>query len=253
MDDEKRAALLESLMARRPSRMAAVAFDSLPAPEATEAVAMLEALAKLPLDLPPDAPSPTVRHRLMASLAKRSPRRAFVVVDMINDHLLPGSILEVPRARDIVPALKARLQAARAEKLPIVYVLDRHEPSDSDLDDWGNHAIEGTPGADVWPELAPESGDHLVTKPSYSGFFRSSLKQKLEELKVDTLVLTGCATELQLLTTAADALQLGYAVEVPRELQAGTNEQLEAAAFQVLSVLPPYGPAREALLARLAA
>ena len=253
MDDDKRAALLELVLARRPIRMAGVALGSLSPDDAAEAVAIQEAIARLPRALPTDAPSPTVRERLMATLAGRAPRRAVVVVDMINAHLTAGSVLEVPRARDIVPALQARLRAAREASVPVVYVVDRHDAGDSDLDDWGNHAIEGTPGAEVWPALAPHEGDRLVTKPSYSGFFRSTLQKTLEELAVDTLVLTGCATELQLMTTAADALQLGYAVEVPADAHAGTNELLELAAFNVLSVLPPYAPARAALLARLAA
>lgn len=253
MDDDKRAALLELVLLRRPIRMAGVALGSLSPEDATEAIAIQEALAVLPHALPTDAPSPTVRARLMATLDGRAPRRAIVVVDMINDHLTPGGVLEVPRARAIVPALETRLRAARAENVPVVYVLDRHDAGDSDLDDWGNHAIHGTSGADVWPALAPEKGDRIVTKPSYSGFFRSTLQKTLEDLQVDTLVLTGCATELQLMTTAADALQLGYAVEVPADAHAGTNELLEAAAFAVLAVLPPYAPARAELLARIAA
>ncbi|CAN5148204.1 hypothetical protein BH09MYX1_BH09MYX1_33460 [soil metagenome] len=251
MDDEKRAALLELVMARRPIRMAGVALEALSPEDANETIAMQQTLALLPEALPADAPSPTVRARLMATLSGRAPRRAYVVVDMINDHLDPGTILEVPRARAIVPALVARLHAARNANVPVVYVVDRHEATDSDLDDWGNHAIAGTRGAEIWPELAPEAGDRVVAKPSYSGFFQSALQATLEELRVDTIVLTGCATELQLITTATGALQLGYAVELPADTHAGTNELLEMAAFRVMSVLPPYAPARAALLARL--
>jgi nicotinamidase-related amidase len=252
MNDARREDLLEQLLARRPVRLANAELDRLPPEEQAIVADLQETLARMTAALPADAPSPTLRARLMATLAHRAPRRALVVVDMINDHLRPGTILEVPRARAIVPALRARLDAARAAKVPVVYVLDRHEASDSDLDDWGNHALDGTDGAEVWSELAPQPGDHLVTKPSYSGFYRSTLQAKLEELAVDTLVLTGCATELQLMTTAADALQLGYAVEVPADSHAGTNELLEMAAFQVMAVMPPYGPSRQALLARLA-
>ena len=251
MDEEARAALLEQLLMRRPIRMDGAMLESLPAEVAAEAVAMRETLAKVPHALAADAPSPTLRARLMRTLQKRMPRRALLVIDMIHDHLEPGTVLEVPRARSIVPALATRLHAARTAGVPVVYVLDRHESADSDLDDWGNHAIEGSHGATVWPALTPHPGDRVITKPSYSGFFRSDLRATLEELKVDTLVLTGCATELQLMTTATDALQMGYAVEVPSDSHAGTNELLELAAFRVLGVLAPYGPAREALLASI--
>ena len=88
---------------------------------------------------------------------------------MIVDHLTPGRVLEIPRARGIVPALASRIAAARSDGTPIVYVLDRHDPDDPELDVWGTHALAGSSGADVWPDLAPMAGDAVVTKPSYSG------------------------------------------------------------------------------------
>jgi nicotinamidase-related amidase len=92
----------------------------------------------------------------------------------------------------------------------------------------------------------------VVTKPSYSGFFDTQLEQTLEELGVDTLVLTGCATEVQLMATATDALHRGFAVEVPPDSQAGTSEASELVTMGVLAALAPYTPARKARLARIA-
>jgi nicotinamidase-related amidase len=190
---------------------------------------------------------------LLASVrAARKIKKALVVVDMINDHLTPGSILEVPRARHIVTALAARIEKARADGVPVVYVLDRHDPNDSDLEDWGDHAVEGTKGAEVWPALAPKPNDRIVTKPSYSSFYRSNLEAVLDDLGVDTIELTGCSTETQLLTTATDAMQLGFAVEAPNALQAGTTIEAENAALRTMQFLVPYKPSREARLARLA-
>jgi nicotinamidase-related amidase len=170
---------------------------------------------------------------------------------MIRDHLTPGRPLEVPRARDIVVALAARIEQARAAGVPVVYVLDRHEPGDPELDEWSTHAVEGTEGAEVWPPLAPAPGDHIVTKPSYSGFFATQLERTLEELRVDTLVLTGCATEVQLMATATDALHRGFAVELPPDSQAGTSEAGELVTMGVLAALAPYAPARKARLERI--
>ena len=86
-----------------------------------------------------------------------------------------------------------------------------------------------------------------------SGFVRSDLDAVLGELRVDTLVLTGCATEVQLFTTATDALQRGYAVEVPVDSQAGSGPGVEHATLSILSALAPYEPARREVLARAAA
>ena len=189
---------------------------------------------------------------MLATAAGKKTKKALVVVDMIDDHLTPGSILEVARARDIVAALAARIASARSDHVPVVYVLDRHDPDDTDLEDWGEHAVEGTKGAEVWPALAPLATDRIVTKPSYSSFYRSNLEAVLDELGVDTLELTGCSTETQLLSTATDAMQLGFAVEVPPALQAGTTAQAEEAAMRTMQFLVPYKPSRQARLARLA-
>jgi nicotinamidase-related amidase len=175
-------------------------------------------------------------------------RKAVLVVDMLNDHLVPGRPLEVPRARGIVPALVARLEQARRENVPVVYVLDEHEPGDSDLDLWGSHNVKGTEGAAIWPALTPKSGDRLVRKPTYSAFTRSNLADVLSELRVDTLVLTGCLTEVGLLATATDAMQRGFAVEIPPDSQAGATAQSEHVALGIVGLLGPYGPARQALL-----
>ena len=251
MTDEELADLLEQALARRTDRVAQAALGLFPPGVRENVVALQEDLAKLALAEPAAAADPSVRARLLATVRARKPRKALLVVDMINDHLTPGRILEVPRARDIVPALAARIARARAEGTPVVYVLDRHEPGDTDLEDWGEHAVEGSEGAEVWPALAPAPSDRVVTKPSYSSFYRSNLEAVLDELRVDTIELTGCSTEVQLMTTATDALQLGFAVEVPKELQAGTSAEAEAAALKTMQLLVPYKPSRDARLARL--
>ena len=200
----------------------------------------------------PSAPSAHVRAKLVESLTRRTTRRALVVIDMINDHLKPGSLLEVPRAREVVPALKKRIDEARAAGVPIVYVIDEHEADDPDLDAWGTHAVKGTSGTEVWQSLAPESGDHIVRKPSYSAFYESNLTSVLDELRIDTLVLTGCLTELGVMATATDAMQQGFAIEVPADSQAGSCAELEMAALGVMNVMAPFGPSRKKRLERLA-
>jgi nicotinamidase-related amidase len=158
--------------------------------------------------------------------------------------------VEVPRARDIVPALAARLDAARAGGIPVVYVVDRHESDDPDFEAWTTHNVAGSKGAEVWPPLAPQPGDRIVPKATYSAFVGSELDALLAELAVDTLVLTGCLTEIGIMATASDALQRGYAVEVPLDSQAGLGPEGEGSTMAALSIMAPYGPARREKLER---
>ena len=212
-----------------------------------------EALARLACAGKVEPPSIEVRARLVATVARRLPRRAVLVLDMIHDHLEPGALLEVPRARAIVGPLDRRLEAARAAGTPVVFVLDEHEEDDPDLLAWGRHAVRGSAGAAIWHELTSAASDLVVRKPSYSAFFRSDLDVVLDRLGVDTLVLTGCLTELGILATATDAMQRGFDVEVPPDSQAGSSAPAEEAALGVLRVMAPFGPARKARLDRRAA
>jgi nicotinamidase-related amidase len=251
LPDDAIADLLAVVLSGRAEPFVDLALGEAAPALAPELSAMREALASLGLAEPPAPPSAGLRSRILGSLAAAAPpHKALLVVDMQNDHLTPGGPHEVPRAREIVPALAARLDAARREGTPIVYVVDEHEPGDSDLDTWGAHNVKGTPGAAVWPALAPGPKDLVVPKPTYSAFTRSRLAEVLSELRVDTLVLTGCLTEVGLTATAYDALQRGYAVEIPPDCQAGATEASERAALGLLMLLPPYGPAREAVVAR---
>jgi nicotinamidase-related amidase len=256
-EEERAAALLAFALGARPERITDAMLASEP-PEVKAAVGRVhETLAALALgaaDGPAAPPLPEeLRARIFETIVqkRRTPRAALVIIDMVNDHLRPGVALEVPRARTIVPALKARIARARAEQMPIVYVVDQHAEDDSDLDfvdGWGAHNVAGTAGAEVWSELAPESGDRVVTKPTYSAFTESNLSEVLDELRVDALVLTGCLTEIGLMATAKDALERGFAVDIPADSQAGSHPDLERSALVTLSAMAPYGPARAALL-----
>src|SRR6185312_3965913 len=146
--------LLGRLLAGAPE----AALDALvtPSPEDTaELVSLRGDLVELASLAPPVAPSPRLRQRLLGARPRpiRPTRPVLLVVDMIVDHLTPGCAMEVPRARDIVPALRRRLEEARSQGVPVVFACDTHEEGDPDLDIWPVHALEGTAGATVWPDL----------------------------------------------------------------------------------------------------
>jgi nicotinamidase-related amidase len=253
MSDSNIDEVLAFVLAGRPERVDDGILALAP-PELRVGVRLIrEALAALALAEEPAEPPEDLRMRVIATISAHKTRRALVIVDMIHDHLDPGALLEVPRARAVVPALKERIADARRSGVPIVYVVDEHDADDPDLDAWGTHAVKGTKGTEVWHEIAPESGDRIVKKPTYSAFFGSDLDEVLDDLEVDTLVLTGCLTEIGLMATATDAMQRGFAVELPPDSQAGSSPEAEMAAMMTMRVMAPFGPARKERLERLAA
>lgn len=235
--------LVEKLLLGTPARVLAGLSGG--DPEVCAAIdADLEALAAIGLSLDPVAPSRGLRDRVAAALeaAPSTARRsALVVVDMQRDHLTPETPLEIPRARSIVPALKRRIERARRDGDAVIFVVDHHEPGDPELEAWSVHNI-GLPFEDIWPELEPSPSDAIVTHRSYSAFFESRLADVLREHDVNTLVLTGCITEIHLFATATDALQRGFEVEIPRDCQAGSSPEAEAVVLGTLSVMVPTRP-----------
>jgi nicotinamidase-related amidase len=236
--------LLEMLLAGTPDRMIDALVAASP-DDQVELAALREGLVLEAMAATPTVkPRASVRDRLLATRPRprRPVRPALVVLDMIQDHLTPGRPLEVPRARDIVPALRQRLDEARAASIPVIFVCDTHAADDPDYHDWPLHALEGTPGADPWPALGLAPSDRIVRKRTYSAFAGSNLGDLLDELRTDRIILTGCATEIGVAVTAADALQRGFVVDVPPDSQAGTSFLLEQITMLTLSAMPPYDP-----------
>ncbi|HID09812.1 MAG TPA: cysteine hydrolase, partial [Candidatus Latescibacteria bacterium] len=105
-------------------------------------------------------------------------KKAFVVVDMLNDFVREGAPLEVSKTREVLPNIRRELERARREGMPVIYLCDRHRPDDPEFKAWPPHAVVGTDGAEVVQELAPQDGDLVIPKVSYSGFFRTDLEDR---------------------------------------------------------------------------
>lgn len=151
---------------------------------------------------------------------------ALIVIDMLND-FITGK-LKTERAQRIIPNLKKLIQAARDKKVPVIYSNDAHLPVDFELNKWGGHAMKGTKGAEVIPQLEPAEGDYVLEKRTYSGFFETGLDLLLRKLKVDTIVLAGLHANICLRHTAADGFFRGYSIIVPKDAtEAFSDEEYE--------------------------
>jgi len=149
---------------------------------------------------------------------------AVVVVDMLNDFVTGA--LGCERGQAIVGDLARLVDAARAHGIPVIYSNDSHlQGIDHELELWGDHAIRGTEGAQVIPQLTPLEGDYVVPKRRYSGFFQTDLQILLQELGVDTLIITGLHAHMCCRHTAADAYFLGYGLCVPRQTTNSFTEE----------------------------
>jgi nicotinamidase-related amidase len=76
---------------------------------------------------------------------------------------------------------------------------------------------QGTPGAEVIPELAPELEDYVVFKHRWSAFAGTSMDILLRSFAIDTLLLAGGSTDIGILSTACAARDLGYHLVILRD------------------------------------
>lgn len=143
-------------------------------------------------------------------------KMAILVVDMLNDFVTGA--LKCDRGLSIVPHLVKLVNEARKNHVPVIFCNDAHiKGVDHELKLWGDHAIAGTKGAEVIPELKVSSGDYVVPKRRYSGFFHTDLDLLLKELGIETVIMTGLHTHMCVRHTSADAYCLGYDVVVAKD------------------------------------
>jgi nicotinamidase-related amidase len=153
--------------------------------------------------------------------------------------------MKVERAKAVVPALQRLITAAHLNNIPVIYCVDSHYPQDVEVTrKWGNHAIRGTEGAQVIPELEPdEIKDYVVEKRTYSGFFETGLDSLLRGLYkgegVKTVILGGLHTQLCVRHTAADAFFRGYRIIVAKDGVEAFNKEEQEQALKYLEYV--YG------------
>lgn len=141
---------------------------------------------------------------------------AILVVDMLNDFVTGA--LKCDRGLAIVNQTAKLLDAARKYHVPVIFCNDAHLRNiDHELKLWGDHAIAGTKGAEVIPELHVSEKDYIVPKRRYSGFFHTDLDLLLKELGIESVILTGLHTHMCVRHTAADAYCLGYQIIVAKD------------------------------------
>jgi len=67
-------------------------------------------------------------------------KEALLIIDMLNDFVEEGAVLEVPSARKIIPKIKKRIEEARKKQIKIIYVCDAHQKDDKEFQKWPPHA-----------------------------------------------------------------------------------------------------------------
>lgn len=169
-------------------------------------------------------------------------KNAILVVDMLNDFVLPDSPMRVEGAYATLPALAKFLDFGRNSKWAVIYVNRTHRKSGVDAEMTRRHFFEegkpfcvpGTKGAEVVEAIRPGPDDIIVTKQRFSAFFATDLDLVLRGLGVKTVYVTGTQYPNCIRATAVDSMGLDYLTIVCTDCcSAATPQVAEANIFDI--------------------
>jgi nicotinamidase-related amidase len=157
---------------------------------------------------------------------------AVVMIDMQRDFILPGGFGEtlgnnVSLLAAIVPTARRLLDGCRAAGVTIIHTKECHRPDMADCPPskltrgnptlrigdpaaMGRILIDGEEGSDFVPELAPQPGDLVLTKPGKGAFYATPLGDILRLKGITHLLFGGVTTEVCVQTTMREANDRGY-------------------------------------------
>jgi len=167
---------------------------------------------------------------------KARSRAALLILDAINPFDFPGSE-DIAEAAVAASAVIAGLRDhADALRMPTIYVNDNYGHWGSEKSQIVAEAIKGSETAAVIVgRLNPRPADYFVIKPQFSGFYATNLTALLDQLEVGRLVLTGYATDICVLFTAADAHMRAYDLWIPADAVASETGAHKQWALEIMT------------------
>ena len=157
---------------------------------------------------------------------------ALVIIDAINDLEFPGGKNMLARATRMASRIAKLKDRAEAARVPTIYVNDNFGRWRSDFRRIVNHCLDDNViGRPVVEQVLPDETDYFVLKPKHSGFYNTTLDLLLEHLQAKTLVITGMATDVCVLFTAADAYMRDFRVIIPRDCVTALTPAVHRAAL----------------------
>jgi nicotinamidase-related amidase len=162
-------------------------------------------------------------------------KTALIVIDMLNDFLDPGGSLYVgAQAREIIPFVAQKIAAFRDEGRMVIFVCDAHAADDLEFRAFPAHAVKGSWGAGIIPELTPAPGDLRVDKTRHSAFDDTNLDDLLQPAQVEEVHLVGVLTSICVLATVKDLFHRKLPGLVYRQGVADSDPKAHAAALQLM-------------------
>ena len=137
------------------------------------------------------------------------PARAALLIHDMQDYFLDFWAADSPLIQRVIDNISALREFCHRSGIPVFYTAQPtqqpHEDRQLLNDMWGPGLNQHPERAAITAALTPTEQDKVLTKWRYSAFQRSSLKEDLQALGRDQLVIAGVYAHIGCMMTACDA------------------------------------------------
>ena len=174
---------------------------------------------------------------------------ALVVIDMQNVRVKEGMPAYSQYCEAIVPNINRLAEATRRAGGKVIWVraiygaaaprtwsaymnfLDRGQ-----MEDMLTALTDGNEGAELWHDLDVQPEDEITIKRRFSALIQGSsdLGARLTKAGIDTLIITGTATNVCCESTARDAFMLNYRTLMVSDANATNSDEAHNASLNAL-------------------
>lgn len=143
-------------------------------------------------------------------------KTALLIIDMQNDFVEEGAVLEVPATRKNLREYKTFIDFCRKKGVTIIYTRHCYDAKKNPIEARLFSQLkkgglrEGTLSWEVCDALKPEKNDVIINKTRYDAFYNTNLNTILKQKKITNLIITGTMTEVCCESTARSGMFQDY-------------------------------------------
>ncbi|KAJ0086848.1 hypothetical protein Patl1_07544 [Pistacia atlantica] len=143
-------------------------------------------------------------------------------------------------AKPILDNVLTTIHLCRRASIPVFFTRHSHKsPADyAMLGEWWNNNLiyDGTIEAQLMPQIGRLAGvDEVIEKNAYSAFANTRLNERLVEMGVQEVIVSGVMTNLCCETTAREAFVRGFRVFFSTDATATSDPELHDATLKNLA------------------
>lgn len=119
-----------------------------------------------------------------------------VVIDMVEGFVNHGALADKNINR-IVDNISCEIEKFISKGQDIIAFKDTHDPHDVEFENYPPHCVKGTDECELVPQIKKYSDKMMIIeKNTTNGFVTHKFEEYIASKKLDTIVVTGCCTDI---------------------------------------------------------